>query len=696
MARSTAKIKQLHAEIAALRSQIQEHNRHYYEEDNPQISDAEYDQLWRTLLEKEKQLSAWQHEHSPESAQQLSLEFNLNTPSPTQQVGGKALNSFASIRHQVPMLSLDNVFNQKEFSDFFQRLQERLGQDVPIVLSAEPKFDGLAINLRYEQGILVQAATRGDGETGEDVTANIRTISEIPTRLHSAQAPAVLEVRGEVYMSKSAFLALNHSALQTGAKTFANPRNAAAGSLRQLDAKITATRQLSFFAYGYGEIQGFDLPATYSEFLQQLRQLGFPVCQWQQALKGGIEAACQYMETFAAKRDALAYEIDGIVFKVDDFAAQQRLGFRSRSPRWAIAWKFPAMEKTTLVENIEVQVGRTGAITPVARLQAVEVGGVTVTNATLHNADEVARKDVRIGDTVFVRRAGDVIPEVVKVVLEKRPENSQIFTMPTQCPICGSEIIRPEGEAVARCSGGLHCKAQRVQALIHFASRKAMDIQGLGDKLLEQVVENDSVRSPADLFKLSLADWSALPRMAEKSAQNILNALEQAKTTTLARFIYALGIREVGQVSAQLLAQHYRELPALIQADEDNLQEIEGIGPVMAQYIRHFFMDEENIAVINELLAMGIHWQEVQALERDHSSPIAGKTIVLTGTLSQFSREDAKTALEKLGAKVSSSLSAKTDYLLAGEKAGSKLAKAQALGITIIDEAQLLAWLEQK
>lgn len=689
MARSASEIAILQTEIAALRKQIQEHNRHYYEEDNPQISDAEYDELWRTLADKETQLSALQ------SASQSTFAFYSDEPSPTQQVGGKALAAFGAVRHQVPMLSLDNVFNQEEFAAFFQRLQERLDKETP-VLSAEPKFDGLAINLRYEQGVLVQAATRGDGETGEDVTANIRTIAEIPTHLHSAHPPKVLEVRGEVYMSKTAFTALNQAALKTGGKTFANPRNAAAGSLRQLDANITATRQLSFFAYGYGELQGFDLPTTYSEFLQQLRQLGFPVCHWQQALEGGTEAATEYMDKLAAIRDSLPYEIDGIVFKVNAFAAQQKLGFRSRAPRWAIAWKFPAIEKTTIVESIDVQVGRTGAVTPVARLQAVEVGGVTVTNATLHNADEVARKDVRIGDTVFVRRAGDVIPEIVKVVFEKRPANSQAFIMPSHCPVCGSEVIRPEGEAVARCSGGLHCKAQRVQALIHFASRKAMDIQGLGDKLIEQVVENGSVHSPADLFTLTLADWSALPRMAEKSAQNILDALQKAKTTTLARFIYALGIREVGQVSANLLAQYYRELPALMQADENNLQQIEGIGPVMAQYIHHFFMDKENIAVIDNLLSVGITWPKIEALSATQNSPISGKIVVLTGTLSQFSREDAKAALETLGAKVSSSLSAKTDYLLAGEKAGSKLAKAQNLGITIIDETQLLLWLAQQ
>lgn len=709
---SLADVQAVQSRVSALRADILRHNQYYYEQDNPQIDDAAYDALLRELQQQEAQLAAWQSElstwqkqssgdlfaHAEAAQQQQVLQAALNqalaqtAASPSQQVGGKAAAGFAAVRHQMPMLSLDNVFNEAEFTAFFRRLQEKLGEAVP--LSAEPKFDGLAINLRYEQGKLVQAATRGDGETGEDVSANIRTIAAIPHYLSGEKIPALLEVRGEVYMSKAAFAALNAAALQSGGKTFANPRNAAAGSLRQLDAKITASRQLAFFAYGFGATEGFAFPKTYSKFLQQLRAFGFPVCDWQVSLSGGIAEAAAYMDKLGAARDSLPYEIDGVVFKADNFAAQQTLGFRSRSPRWAIAWKFPAVEKTTIVEAIDVQVGRTGAVTPVARLQAVEVGGVTVTNATLHNADEVARKDVRVGDTVFVRRAGDVIPEVVKVVLEKRPAHSQPFTMPLACPVCGSEVIRPEGETVARCSGGLHCKAQRVQALIHFASRKALDIQGLGDKLIEQVVENGSIRSPADLFKLTLADWAALPRMAEKSAQNVKNALETAKNTSLSRFIYALGIREVGQVSASLLAQQFGDLPALMQADEDSLQQIEGIGPVMAQYIRHFFLDAANLAVIADLQAVGVVWQAVAASEAPQNSPVSGKTIVLTGTLSQFSREAASEALVKLGAKVSGSLSAKTDYLVAGEKAGSKLKKAQDLGVAIVDEAQLLKWLE--
>ena len=663
--------------IEELRNTIRAHDHAYYVLDNPTIADAEYDALMQELR---------------------ALEAASGAPvpddSPTRRVGGKADGAFAPITHAVPMLSLDNVFNAEDFAAFYRRLQERLDSDALLHLSAEPKFDGLAINLRYENGVLTRAATRGDGATGEDVTANVRTIRAIPLRLLTDAPPAIIEVRGEIYMPKAAFATLNAQALQSGGKTFANPRNAAAGSLRQLDPAITAARQLSFFAYGYGAHDGLILPATYTELLAQYRAWGLPVCPLQRALTGA-DAAAAYMADMAAHRHDLPYEIDGIVYKADRFAEQQTAGFVSRAPRWAVAWKFPAVEKTTIVEAIDVQVGRTGAVTPVARLQAVEVGGVTVTNATLHNADEVARKDVRVGDTVFVRRAGDVIPEIVKVVLEKRPADSQPFTMPTHCPVCASEVIRPEGEAVARCSGGLHCQAQRVQALIHFASRKALDIQGLGDKLIEQVVANGSVQSPADLFRLTLDDWSALPRMASKSAQNVLDALNAAKETTLSRFIYALGIREVGNVSAELLARHYRELPALLSADEEDLQAIDGIGPVMAQYICHFFLDDANRAVIAGLQAAGVHWPAVEAPVVNADSPLAGKTVVITGTLPTMSRDTAAAHVAALGGKTSSAVSKKTDYLLAGDKAGSKLTKAQELGVAIIDEAQLLAWLDE-
>ena len=660
--------------LAALREEIRAHDHAYYVLDNPRIADAEYDALMREL----RALEAASGEPVP-------------ADSPTRRVGGKADSAFAPVAHSVPMLSLDNVFSAEEFHAFIKRLQERLDHS-GLRLSAEPKFDGLAISLRYENGVLVRAATRGDGATGEDVTANVRTIRAIPLRLLDTAPPAVIDIRGEIYMPKAAFAALNAAAERDGGKTFANPRNAAAGSLRQLDPAITASRKLSFFAYGLGAHDGYALPATYSDLLAQYRAWGVPVCPLQRALDS-VAAAVAYMADLGEKRHALPYEIDGVVYKADYYADQQAAGFVSRAPRWAVAWKFPAVEKTTLVEAIDVQVGRTGAITPVARLRPVEVGGVTVTNATLHNADEVARKDVRVGDTVFVRRAGDVIPEIVKTVLDARPAESLPFAMPTHCPDCGSEIIRPEGEAVARCSGGLHCRAQRAQALIHFASRKALDIQGLGDKLIEQLVRDDRLHSPADLFALTLEDWAALPRMAEKSAQNILAALEAAKSTTLARFIYALGIREVGNVSAELLARHYRELPALMAASEEDLQAIDGIGPVMAQYIRHFFLDDANRAVIAALQAAGIHWPVVEAPVIATDSPLAGKTVVITGTLPTMSRDEAAAHIARLGGKTSSAVSKKTDYLLAGDKAGSKLEKAQALGVAIIDEAQLLAWL---
>ena len=661
--------------IAALRAEIRAHDHAYYVLDNPRIADAEYDALMRELRALEAASGA-----------------PVPADSPTRRVGGKADGAFAPVAHDVPMLSLDNVFSEEEFAAFVRRLQERLDHD-DLLLSAEPKFDGLAISLRYEHGVLTRAATRGDGATGEDVTANVRTIRAIPLRLLDAAPPAVIDIRGEVYMPKAAFAALNAAAERDGGKTFANPRNAAAGSLRQLDPAITASRKLSFYAYGIGAHDGFALPASYSALLAQYAAWGVPVCPLQESL-GSVAAATAYMEELGRKRHGLPYEIDGVVYKADRYRDQQAAGFVSRAPRWAIAWKFPAVEKTTVVEAIDVQVGRTGAITPVARLRPVEVGGVTVTNATLHNADEVARKDVRVGDTVFVRRAGDVIPEIVKTVPEARPADSQTFAMPTHCPVCDSEIIRPEGEAVARCSGGLHCRAQRVQALIHFASRKALDIQGLGDKLIEQLVQDGRVHSPADLFALTLADWAALPRMAEKSAQNILAALEAAKATTLPRFIYALGIREVGNVSADLLARHYRELPALMAAGEEDLQAIDGIGPVMAQYIRHFFMDDANRAVIAALQAAGIHWPAVEAPVVAADSPLAGKTVVITGTLPTMTRDEAAAHVARLGGKTSSAVSKKTDYLLAGDKAGSKLEKAQLLGVAIIDEAQLKAWLE--
>ncbi len=668
----------IEAQIATLREAIRGHDYRYYVLDDPSIADSEYDAMLRELRELEAQ-----------SLQPIPAD------SPTQRVGGKASAAFSSVIHHVGMLSLDNVFSDEEFAAFYMRLQQRLETQEPLHLSAEPKFDGLAINLHYKNGILVQASTRGDGFSGEDVTANVRTIRAIPLKLRGDRFPASIDIRGEIYMPKAAFTKLNRRAGEQGQKLFANPRNAAAGSLRQLDPYITAQRQLAFFAYGYGLVEGFTLPKTYSQLLMQFRQWGLPVSDKQEQFHG-IERARTYFQMLNEQRHTLPYEIDGVVYKLDEFRQQKEAGFVSRAPRWAMAWKFPAIEKTTVVEAIEVQVGRTGAVTPVARLQAVEVGGVTVTNATLHNADEVARKDVRVGDTVFVRRAGDVIPEIVKVVLELRPDNSQAFRMPSHCPVCGAKIVRPEGEAVARCSGGLHCSAQRQQALIHFASRKALDIDGLGDKLIVLVAEAGWVKTPADLYRLSFEDWASLPRMAEKSAQNILAALAQSKQTTLPRFIYALGIREVGIVSAGILAETFKTLSALMEADELTLQEIHGIGPVMAKYIAQFFADEDNKKVIEDCLSVGIHWLDVdKSAKTAQMTPLSAKTVVLTGTLANFSRDEAKEALRSLGAKVTGSVSNKTDYLLMGESAGSKLDKAQALGITIIDEAQLQAWMEQ-
>lgn len=662
-----------HSEIEWLREEIRSHDRRYYVFDDPIISDSEYDSLMQRLR---------------------TLEAQSSTPppkdSPTQRVGGKVGSNLKAMPHKVPMLSLDNVFNEEEFSAFYQRLQERLGKK-QIVLSAEPKFDGLAMNLRYENGVLQSASTRGDGLVGEDVSANVRTIRGIPLRLLGENLPQVIDIRGEVYMPRAVFHTLNQACLLSGERTFANPRNAAAGSLRQLDPKITAKRQLAFFAYGCGERIGGSDVASYSELLSCYRSWGIPVSHLQKKVESVTEAQ-EYFSELLAMRDQLPFEIDGIVFKADSFAEQAQAGFISRAPRWAIAWKFPAVERTTVVKEIIVQVGRTGALTPVAKVEPVAVGGVMVSSITLHNADEVRRKDVRVGDTVFVRRAGDVIPELVKVVQEKRPQESQPFVMPSVCPECGSALEKEEGETIIRCTGGMSCRAQRLQSLIHFCARKAMNVQGLGEKVLQLLIEKDLVKTPADLYRLSFFDWCALPRMAQKSAQNILNALEASKKNTLARFIFALGIREVGESNAQMLADHFLSLEALMQADVENLQEIEGIGSVMAEHIVQFFRNEANQKHIQALREVGIVWQDERPVVNT-SHPLSGKTVVLTGSLSSMSREEAQEKLRLLGAKVTGSVSAKTDYLIAGEKAGSKLAKAQKLGIAIVDEAQMLNWL---
>ncbi|WP_456415278.1 NAD-dependent DNA ligase LigA [Thiolapillus sp.] len=660
--------KDVQAQIEQLRQQINYHNYRYYVLDDPEIPDSEYDRLMR-------ELQALEAEH-PE----------LITPdSPTQRVGARPLKEFAEVRHAVPMLSLGNAFSDEEVADFDERVRKLLKEE-HIEYAAEPKLDGLAINLRYEGGVLVQGATRGDGHRGEDVTSNVRTIGAIPLRLLGDDWPRVLEVRGEIFMPKKGFEELNRRARNKGEKTFANPRNAAAGSLRQLDPKITATRPLSFYAYGWGELSVERLADSYSASLAVLKALGLPVSPEQKVVQG-LAGCLGYFHAMANKRDDLEYEIDGVVFKVNDLDQQERLGYVSRAPRWAIARKFPAQEALTVVKDVEFQVGRTGAVTPVARLQPVEVGGVVVRNATLHNMDEVRKKDVRIGDTVYVRRAGDVIPEIVRVLPERRPEDAREVVLPAHCPVCGSDIIKPEGEAVARCTGGLFCPAQRKEAIKHFASRRAMDIEGLGDKLVEQLVDQELIHDPADLYSLTREQLTGLERMGEKSAQNLLDALARSKETTLAHFLYALGIREVGEATSQTLARQFGSLEALEKATEEQLQETPDIGPVVAAHIAAFFRQPHNREVMDKLRRAGIHWPDVQG-PGEKAQPLAGKTFVLTGSLSR-PRSQIKAELQELGAKVTGSVSKKTDYVVAGEAAGSKLEKARELGVTILDEEQL-------
>ncbi|BDB24430.1 DNA ligase [Cupriavidus sp. TA19] len=675
--------------VAWLHDELDRHSYQYYVLDAPTIPDAEYDALFSELV-------ALELEH-PE----------LQSPdSPTQRVGGEALAAFDTVRHRVPMLSLNNGFEDDDVLNFDRRCAQGLGRTAPaageadlfsaadaVEYSCELKFDGLAMSLRYEDGRLVQAATRGDGETGEDVTVNVRTIKAIPLKLRG-QAPAVLEVRGEVFMYRRDFDKLNARQAEAGEKTFVNPRNAAAGSLRQLDPRITAKRPLSFFAYGLGELQGVDRPATHSAMLDGFDALGLPVCK-ERAVVKGAQGLLDFYSDIGKRRDDLPYDIDGVVYKVNALAEQERLGFVSRAPRFALAHKFPAQEMTTIVEDIEVQVGRTGAITPVARLQPVFVGGVTVTNATLHNEDEIRRKDVHIGDTVIVRRAGDVIPEVVAVVAERRPADARAFVMPTACPVCGSHIERLEDEAIARCTGGLICAAQRKQALLHFAQRRAMDIEGLGDKVVEQLVDQGIVRTPADLYKLGVAKLAALERMADKSATNLVAAIEKSRETTMNRFIFALGIRHVGEATAKDLARHFGKLDGLMAADEAALLEVNDVGPVVAQSIAHFLGEPHNVEVIEQLRAAGVHWPESEPVARAAPAPLSGKTFVLTGTLPTMSREDAKELLEAAGAKVAGSVSKKTDYVVAGAEAGSKLDKAEALGVPVLDEGGMLALLAE-
>lgn len=660
--------------LEQLRQTLRHHEYCYHVLDNPEIPDSEYDRLFHQLKALE--------ETYPEL---------ITADSPTQRVGATPLASFKQVPHRIPMLSLENVFNEAEFCAFMARALTRLDENGDkIEFCCEPKLDGLAVNLRYEQGALVEASTRGDGQTGEDITHNIRTIRSIPLTLLSPTPPAVLEVRGEVFMPHHAFERLNILAHQKGEKPFANPRNAAAGSLRQLNPAITRQRHLMFNAYGIGEAEGVSLPTTHYARLQWLKTLGIPINQHIQLCQGQ-KSVQQFYQYIMAKRTHLDYDIDGTVIKINHIAFQQKLGFIAKAPRWAVAYKFPAQEVLTRLNDVEFQVGRTGAITPVAKLAPVEVGGVTVSNATLHNGDEIARLGLAIGDTVSIRRAGDVIPQVVGVVASCRDANAKPIIFPTHCPVCGSQVKRIDGEAVARCTGGLYCKAQRKEALKHFVSRKAMDIEGIGTKLIDQLVDKEWVTTPADLFRLDKHQLIRLERMGEKSAQKVLLSLEKAKSTTFARFLFALGIRDVGEVTALNLANHFKTLTALQQADNLALQAVEDVGEMVAHRVALFWQEAHNLKVVEELLALGVHWQAVSPAVSHQNHPLWGKTIVITGTLS-LSRQEMTAKLQALGAKVTGSVSAKTDYLLAGENAGSKQTKAQALGIPILREADLLAW----
>ncbi|MBY5922311.1 NAD-dependent DNA ligase LigA [Ferrimonas balearica] len=666
--------------IEQLSQLLNDYNHQYYVLDNPTVPDAEYDRLVRELQALEAEHPEWRLPDSP-----------------TQRVGGAPAGQFQSVAHLKPMLSLDNAMNESEFSAFHQRLVDRLGH-TDIHYCAEPKLDGIAVSLIYRNGVLERAATRGDGTTGEEITANVRTIKTVPLRLSGSGYPALLEVRGEAFMPKAGFEAMNAKAMAAGEKTFVNPRNAAAGSLRQLDSRITANRPLAFYAYAVGVVEESVTPLadSHSGQLSQLAEWGLPVSPIVERAEGEA-AALDYFRRIGEARPELPYEIDGVVIKVDSLADQEKLGFVARAPRWAIACKFPAQEEMTLLKDVEFQVGRTGAVTPVARLEPVFVGGVTVSNATLHNADEIERLGVRIGDTVIIRRAGDVIPQIVSVVMDRRPDDARAIAFPAHCPVCDSKVERFEGEAVARCSGGLFCEAQRKEAIKHFASRKALDVDGLGDKLVELMVDKELVSTPADLFRLSASRLTMLPRMGTKSAQNLVDALDKARVTTLPRFLYALGIREVGEATAANLARHFKSLEALMAADTEQLMEVDDVGEVVAKHLYYFFRQPHNLEVIEALTdpqGANVHWPEIEAVSED-AQPLKGQTWVLTGTLNQMGRSDAKAALEALGAKVSGSVSKNTHTVVAGEKAGSKLTKATELGVAVMDEEGLLALLAQ-
>jgi DNA ligase (NAD+) len=666
----------VHQRYQRLKSELNQYNHAYYVLDDPSVPDSEYDRLMREL-------------------QDIELQYaELQTPdSPSQRVGGTALDSFSQVKHEVPMLSLDNAFSDTEMVDFERRIKDRvnLAQGQNLTYACEPKLDGVAVSLIYQKGLLIRGATRGDGSVGEDITANVRTIKSIPLRLQGDDYPELLEVRGEIYMPRDGFNEFNTKAREAGDKPFVNPRNAAAGSLRQLDSKITATRPLEMCAYSVGQYQGDQKPDSHFAMLKLLGTLGFKINQHIKQVEG-VDACEDYYQYLAGLRDQLDYDIDGIVYKVNDFKLQQRLGFVAKAPRWAIARKFPAQEEMTRLLDVEFQVGRTGAVTPVARLEPVFVGGVTVGNATLHNADEINRLGVCVGDTVIVRRAGDVIPQIAKVVLEKRPQDAQPIVFPDRCPVCQSSVKRVEGEAVARCTGGLFCGAQTKEAIKHYASRKAMDIDGLGDKLVDALVDHELIYSVADLYELKLEKLINLERMAKKSAENLLNSIEASKQTTLAKFLYSLGIREVGEATAQTLANNFGTLDAVIAATVEQLLDVEDVGPVVARHIVDFFRNPDNLSIVEAIRNFGVQWKDID--QTAQALPLKGQTWVLTGTLETMSRAEAKDRLQQFGAKVAGSVSAKTHAVVAGPGAGSKLNKAQALDIQVLTEQSLIEFLD--
>lgn len=669
------KIMSVEAKIKALRDAIHENNYYYHALDNPKISDAEYDKLFRELIELEKKYPKYS-----------------TLDSPTQRIGVAPVDFFKTVKHSIPMLSLENAFSDEDVLAFDKRVRERLDTENEIEYVCEPKLDGLAVSLHYENGIFIRGATRGDGDTGEDVTENLRTIATLPLKLYGKEVPKIIEIRGEVIMPKKAFEAINKIAEASNKKIFANPRNAAAGSLRQLDSKITAERSLALFCYGVGVVEGKNF-ISQSEILPALKNMG---CSVNPEIKvvTGIKSCLLYYKNLQEKRCDLPYEIDGVVYKVNRISEQKIIGFTTRAPRSAMAHKFPAEEVVTVIESVEFQVGRTGALTPVARLKSIAVGGVRISNATLHNMDEISRKDIRIGDSVIIRRAGDVIPEVVASVKKNRPHHAKPIHLPTHCPVCYSHVEQMEGESVARCTGGLICSAQRKEGMKHFASRRAMDIEGLGDKLIEQLIDQHVVKTVADLYRLQLNDLIVLERMAEKSAQNILDALEKSRSTTLPRFLYALGIREVGEATAKNVAEYFCDLSPLFSATEETLQKVPEVGPIVAKHIVAFFSEKHNRDVIAALQQLGVHWEKI--IPSVSPLPLAGKIIVLTGTLKNMTRDEATEKLDNLGAKVTKSVSAKTDYVIAGEDPGSKLEKAKSLHVAILDEEGLKKLLDVK